>query len=79
MIAQLDENTPPPKFSYEKSNPVSMIKFILLHYLGISWEKISEKNGLQFLTDNLHLNKVGATYIADLVEKFLLQNEKKEK
>jgi lysophospholipase L1-like esterase len=73
MIGQLDENAPPPNFPYEKSNPISMIKFILMHYLGRSWEKISKKNGLQFLTDNLHLNKVGATFVADLVEKFLLQ------
>lgn len=78
MIAQLDENAPPPNFSYEKSNPISMIKFILQHYLGRSWDKISKKNGLQFLTDNLHLNKVGATFIADLVEKFLLQNDHKK-
>ena len=78
MTAQLDENAPPPKFPYEKSNPISMIKFILMHYLGRSWEKISKKNGLQFLTDNLHLNKVGATFIAELVEKFLLQNDHKK-
>lgn len=73
MTAQLDENAPPPNFQYEKSNPISMIKFILSHYLGKSWEKISKKNGFRFLTDNIHLNNAGATIVADLVEKFLLQ------
>ena len=78
MIAQLDENAHTPKFTYEKSNPMTMMKFIILHYLGRSWEKISEKNGLQFLTDNLHLNKYGATVIVDLVEKFLNQHYQNE-
>jgi len=74
ITAQLDENPSHPNFTYEKSNPVSNLKYILLHYLGRSWEKISKRNGLQFLTDNLHLNKTGATIVADLIEKFLLQN-----
>ncbi|MHA1727205.1 MAG: SGNH/GDSL hydrolase family protein [Promethearchaeota archaeon] len=74
ITTQIQENPTQPNFPYEKLSSVSMLKFLFLHCMGRSWEKISKMNGLQFLTDNLHLNKAGATVVADLVEKFLLQN-----
>lgn len=49
----------------------NMIKVIFAHYFGRSWNKISKKNGLMLLIDNVHLNSIGATMVADLIEKFL--------
>lgn len=70
MVAFIEDN--PPQSNYTVRNLViNMAKVIFAHYLGSSWNKISKKNGLIFFIDNLHLNSIGATIIADFIEKFL--------
>lgn len=39
-----------------------------------SWNQISEKNGLYFLTDNIHLNERAADMIAGLIGDFLVSH-----
>lgn len=48
---------------------------IALHASGMSWDEISERNGLLLTTDCIHLNSTGAGLIADLVEAWLLSRE----
>jgi lysophospholipase L1-like esterase len=45
-----------------------------MHYLLFqSLDTISKKNGFVLLTDGIHLNSTGAKFIADEIEKYLLQ------
>jgi len=46
-----------------------------LHSTGLSWDEVSERNGLLLLTDTLHLNSKGARLVADLIEGWLLQRQ----
>jgi lysophospholipase L1-like esterase len=47
-------------------------KSLFLHYLlFMSFDKISRKNGYLLLTDGIHLNSLGAKYIADEIEGFV--------
>jgi lysophospholipase L1-like esterase len=45
-----------------------------LHSTGLTWDEVSERNGLLLLTDTLHLNSKGATIVADLIEGWLLKS-----
>jgi len=48
-------------------------KSLLLHYLlFMSFDKISRRNGYLILTDGIHQNSLGAKYIADEIEEFIL-------
>jgi len=49
---------------------------LALHATGLSWDEVSRRNGLLVTTDCLHLNSVGAGMIADLIEAWLIQEEK---
>jgi acyl-CoA thioesterase I len=44
-----------------------------LHSTGLSWDEVSQRNGLLLLTDTLHLNSKGAAIVADLIEGWLLK------
>jgi lysophospholipase L1-like esterase len=44
-----------------------------LHSTGLTWDEVSERNGLLLLTDTLHLNSKGAGIVADLIEGWLLK------
>jgi lysophospholipase L1-like esterase len=43
-----------------------------LHSMGLSWNEVSQRNGLLLLTDTLHLNGKGAGLVADLIQEWLL-------
>ena len=43
-----------------------------LHSTGLSWDEVSQRNGLLLFTDTLHLNSIGASLVADLIEEWLL-------
>ena len=46
---------------------------IALHATGLSWDEISQRNGLLLMTDCIHLNSRGAGMIADLITGWLKQ------
>jgi lysophospholipase L1-like esterase len=48
---------------------------LALHTSGLSWDEVSRRNGLLLTTDTLHLNRVGAGIIADLIEEWLIETE----
>jgi lysophospholipase L1-like esterase len=55
------------------SSQILAYKSLLLHYLCfMSFDKISRRNGYLILTDGIHQNSVGAKYIADEIEEFIL-------
>jgi lysophospholipase L1-like esterase len=45
---------------------------LALHSSGLSWDEVSQRNGLLLTTDTLHLNSIGAGMIADLIEGWLV-------
>jgi lysophospholipase L1-like esterase len=47
---------------------------VLWSFLGLSWDRIAERNGNQLSVDNLHSNSQTARMIADLIEEFIQQN-----
>ncbi len=48
----------------------AIVKSILAHAFGKSWEKVASANGFKLHTDHLHLSPNGATMVADLITKF---------
>jgi acyl-CoA thioesterase-1 len=75
MVAYLEaheserEGLPPP-LPY-RDGLVNIGNAIALHASGLSWDEISERNGLLVTTDCLHLNRRGAEMIADLIAHWL--------
>jgi lysophospholipase L1-like esterase len=65
----------PPQLAY-RDGLTNIGNAIALHATGVSWDEVSRRNGLLLTTDTLHLNSVGAGMIADLIEEWLLQQEK---
>lgn len=54
----------------------SMYGAIFSHYLLLqSWDDISDKRGLQFLTDNLHLNRRGGDILTAKIKERLLSKQ----
>jgi lysophospholipase L1-like esterase len=77
MIAYLltheaDRATLPPMLEY-RDGLHNTANALGLHSSGLSWDEVSERNGLLLLTDTLHLNSVGAGIVADLIEGWLLK------
>jgi lysophospholipase L1-like esterase len=71
MVTYLNGNPTQSDIPYDKYG-ITNLKSIIAHYfLRKSWNQISQKNGFRLLTDNIHLNTIGATMIADLIEDFL--------
>jgi lysophospholipase L1-like esterase len=60
----------PPRLDY-RDGLINIGNATALHHTGLSWNEISHRNGLQLLTDGLHLNSVAAAMIADLIEGWL--------
>ena len=55
-------------------NMYLMFKGIVQHYLlRMSYDEIASSNSYIFITDTLHLNCVGATLMADMVEDFIME------
>ena len=77
MLAYLNEHeaeraTLPPRLAY-RDGLINTGNATALHHMGLSWDEISRRNGLQLLTDGLHLNSVAASMVADLIEAWLLK------
>jgi len=77
MLAYLKEHEAeraalPPRLAY-RDGLVNITNATALHHQGLSWNEISHRNGLQLLTDGLHLNETAAAMVADLVEEWLLR------
>jgi lysophospholipase L1-like esterase len=77
MLAYLREHEAaraslPPRLEY-RDGLVNIANATAQHHSGLSWNEISRRNGLQLLTDGLHLNSTAAAIIADLVEAWLLK------
>jgi len=54
-------------------NTKSAYKSLLLHYLlMMSFDSISRKNGYLLLTDGIHQNSLGAKFIANEIEDFII-------
>ena len=60
----------PPRLEY-RDGLINIGNATALHHTGLSWNEISRRNGLQLLTDGLHLNSTAAAMIADLIESWL--------
>lgn len=59
------------------SNNITMnIASVKRYVLRKSWDDISQKNGLTLLTDNIHLNESAAEIIAEMIEDFLIKEQK---
>jgi lysophospholipase L1-like esterase len=76
MVAYLREHEPeraqlPPRLEY-RDGLHNTGNALALHATGLSWDEVSQRNGLLLTTDTLHLNSVGAGMIADLIEGWLL-------
>jgi lysophospholipase L1-like esterase len=76
MIAYLGEHEEgraglPPRLEY-RDGLTNVGNAVALHAMGLSWDEVSRRNGLLLTTDCLHLNSVGATMIADLIEGWLI-------
>ena len=75
MIAYLREHEAdraqlPPRLAYQDGLQ-NIGNATALHASGLSWDEISHRNGLLVTTDTLHLNSVGASMVADLIEGWL--------
>ena len=58
------------------SNRRAMFSAIALHYLLLqSWDNISDNRGLQFLTDNVHLNSVGGHILETKIKEVILSKK----
>jgi lysophospholipase L1-like esterase len=58
-----------------KSGIKSSLMLLIRHYiLKQSFDAISEKNGYMLVTDGIHMNSRGASFIADEIESFLREN-----
>ena len=69
MVAFLKEHPSDQKYSF-KYYLFTIIKSILAHAFGKSWEKVARANGFQLHTDHLHLSPVGAAMVAGLIVNF---------
>ncbi len=77
MLAYLHEHEAeraslPPRLAY-RDGLINTGNATALHHMGLSWDEIAHRNGLQLLTDGLHLNSIAAAMIADLIEGWLLR------
>ena len=70
MIDYLKENPSNQKYKYNKKLGL-MVKAIFSHYFGRSWQNIAKKNGLQLLTDLVHLSPKGASFVSEFIDKFI--------
>ncbi|NHJ86445.1 MAG: lysophospholipase [Asgard group archaeon] len=69
MIKYLTKNHSKPKYPVEHR---LIEKLVMKHFLlGISFDKISEKNGFKLVSDHLHLNSCSAKIIADFIVNFI--------
>jgi acyl-CoA thioesterase-1 len=51
------------------------VRAVLLHYLlGMSWDRITGRNGMSLLTDMIHLNETSGEVLVELVEAAILDN-----
>lgn len=63
----------PPMLAY-RDGLINVGNAVALHANGLSWDEVSQRNGLLLTTDCLHLNSVSAGMIADLIERWLIRN-----
>jgi lysophospholipase L1-like esterase len=78
MIAYLlaheaDRAALPPMLAY-RDGLHNTANALGLHSTGLTWDEVSQRNGLLLLTDTLHLNGTGAGIVADLIEAWLLKS-----
>lgn len=64
------------RYSYEDYYKLLNLSAMKHYVLGHSWDKISESIGNDLTQDNLHFNTLGATMIAELVQKFINNSNK---
>ncbi len=73
MVARIKEN--PSKMMYKvQLQGLMQAGQLLLHYHGIPYSWISKLFKLKFHVDYLHLNRVGASMVVDLIEGFIHGN-----
>jgi acyl-CoA thioesterase I len=69
LAALLPAGHQPPPYTGDR---VLMVRAILSHHvLRRSWDDISGRNGLEVLTDHIHLTDRAAVVVADLIEESL--------
>lgn len=65
----------PPRLEY-RDGLTNIGTATALHAAGMSWDEISRRNGLLLTTDCLHLNSISAGMIANLIEGWLLAQQR---
>ena len=70
MIRYLNMYPSHPKYPFERR--LIDMTFVQFYFLGMTFDKISEKNGFSLLIDHVHLNSAGAKIVTDLIEGFIL-------
>jgi len=71
MTALLRNRQPHPRYAYRDDERLMYIALARYFLLGQSYDKISQANGFWLLTDNVHLNNMGAGMAAGLIESFV--------
>ncbi len=69
MVDYLQNHPSTQRFKF-KWYLFSIVKSILAHAFGKSWDNEAKANGFQLHTDHLHLSPKGASMVADLITKF---------
>jgi len=67
----LKQNQHEPGRPFENGIGLSIMLLVCHYVLRQSFDTISKKNGFLLVTDGIHLNSQGATFIADEIELFL--------
>jgi lysophospholipase L1-like esterase len=68
---EADRAALPPRLAY-RDGLHNIGNAIALHAGGLTWNEVSQRNGLLLTTDCLHLNDTAGAIVADLIEAWLL-------
>ncbi|MFT4259385.1 SGNH/GDSL hydrolase family protein [Microbacterium sp.] len=68
LVAELPEQHEPGDYTGDVRLTIQAAQ---AHASGLSWDEISERNGLSLLIDHVHLNDRAGAVLAALVERFL--------
>ena len=71
MLQYLKENPGEPTYPFEKEKVGMFLACAKRYLLKKDWNSIGRETGFQLHIDYLHLNTVGATIVADLIQNFV--------
>lgn len=74
MKADLAAHPSKPKVRFEATVSTVFVAAVLRHVFRWDYDRIAARYGNRLLTDNLHLNRRGATLVAEAIESFVSEN-----